>query len=258
MRSFSNGLEKHRREIINISQTFDSNNRYILFNYNQSALEPQATAFYEHFTQDHLNSLKSSGRFNSLPIGKQSIVNEPRISIPEDQNKFIQEQTCCKAFRLSNIWLFIIIIAPVSCIVIGFLYRNKCPLEKWIPLWQIVNGIVTLFFLILIFITRQISTIIVVSTDVLSQDDELNNGTINNLYNTNTTFEKSSMFKINNGFLNSIRNKLRNMKRQNTIIFITDQIKIFIILFLLAWFICGSDLCFLTQTSNGKQDKPYL
>ncbi|CAF0734971.1 unnamed protein product [Rotaria sordida] len=61
----------------------------------------------------------------------------------------------CKSFCLKNIWILFIIILPLSGIIIGFIFRNDCPLEKYIPLWEIINGFITIIFLLLIFITKQ-------------------------------------------------------------------------------------------------------
>lgn len=55
-------------------------------------------------------------------------------------------------------WIIFIVLLPSSGIIIGFLYRNQCSLERHIFLWEIINGFVTLFFLFLIYLTRQIST----------------------------------------------------------------------------------------------------
>lgn len=55
-------------------------------------------------------------------------------------------------------WIIFIVLVPSSGIIIGFLYRNQCSLERHISLWEIINGFITLFFLFLIYLTQQLST----------------------------------------------------------------------------------------------------
>ncbi|CAF3343620.1 unnamed protein product [Rotaria socialis] len=64
------------------------------------------------------------------------------------------QQSKCEPFHLRNIWILFLLVLPLSGILIGFLFRNDCPLQKYIPLWAIVNGFLTVIFLMLIFITR--------------------------------------------------------------------------------------------------------
>jgi len=57
---------------------------------------------------------------------------------------------------LRYLWILFIIILPLSGIIIGFIFRNDCPLEKYIPLWEIINGFITITFLLLMYINKEI------------------------------------------------------------------------------------------------------
>jgi hypothetical protein len=53
------------------------------------------------------------------------------------------------------IWILFIMIVHLSGIIIGLIFRNDCPLEKNIPRWEIINGFLTISFLLLIFLPKE-------------------------------------------------------------------------------------------------------
>jgi hypothetical protein len=53
------------------------------------------------------------------------------------------------------IWILFLIIVHLSGIIIGLIFRNDCPLEKNIPRWEIINGLLTISFLLLIFLPKE-------------------------------------------------------------------------------------------------------
>ncbi len=69
---------------------------------------------------------------------------------------FSSNESNWKSFCLGNIWILFITILPLNGIIIGFYFRNDCPLEKNIPFREIINGFMTIGFLLLICITKQI------------------------------------------------------------------------------------------------------
>jgi hypothetical protein len=63
-----------------------------------------------------------------------------------------------KSSHLTNIWLLLITSIPLSGIIIGFLFRHDCPLERFIAYWEIVNGSITIVFLLFVYVTKHHST----------------------------------------------------------------------------------------------------
>lgn len=60
--------------------------------------------------------------------------------------------------HLTNIWLLLITSIPLSGIIIGFLFRYDCPLERFIAIWEIINGSMTIVFLFFVYVTKHHST----------------------------------------------------------------------------------------------------
>ena len=67
------------------------------------------------------------------------------------ENNILVKQSKWNIFSLGNLWILLIILIPLSGIFIGIFYRNDCPLEKYIPIWEIINGFITILFILLIF-----------------------------------------------------------------------------------------------------------
>jgi len=80
---------------------------------------------------------------------------KPEINEIKIKNNCLLKQSNWKSFCLKNLWILFITILPLSGIIIGFIFRNDCPLEKYIPIWEIINGFMTIGFLLLICITKQ-------------------------------------------------------------------------------------------------------
>lgn len=71
-------------------------------------------------------------------------------------NIVLLKQSYWKPFCLKNLWILLITILPLSGIIIGWIFRNDCSIEKYIPIWEIINGLMTICFLLLMCITKQI------------------------------------------------------------------------------------------------------
>lgn len=57
------------------------------------------------------------------------------------------------------VWIFLLIISHLKGILLGIIFRNDCPMEKNIPRWEIIHGVLMISFLLLIFLpSKQITT----------------------------------------------------------------------------------------------------
>ncbi len=81
---------------------------------------------------------------------------KPQINEIKSKDIVLLKQSNSKTFYLQNLWILFIIILPLSGIIIGIIFRNDCPLEKYIPLWEIINGFMTISFLLLMYINNKI------------------------------------------------------------------------------------------------------
>jgi hypothetical protein len=81
---------------------------------------------------------------------------KPQINEIKSKDIVLLKQSNSKTFYLQNLWILFIIILPLSGIIIGIIFQNDCPLEKYIPIWEIINGFMTISFLLLMYINNKI------------------------------------------------------------------------------------------------------
>lgn len=76
-------------------------------------------------------------------------ITKPKQEVHFDKQKL--DSINCHAL----IWILFINVVPLCGIVIGVIFRKHCPMEKNIPLWEIVNGSAMICFLLLIFVSKR-------------------------------------------------------------------------------------------------------